>query len=75
MNATCKMFKYMTKEITRDYMMIMLVVTPFLVGVLFRFGVLLLESKVLAGFGYSDVIKPYYELFSSPFCYLGYGTV
>ncbi|MDC7278085.1 hypothetical protein NXH64_01085 [Butyrivibrio fibrisolvens] len=64
MNATCKMFKYMTKEITRDYMMIMLVVTPFLVGALFRFGVPLLESKVLAGFGYGDAIKPYYELFS-----------
>ena len=64
MAAVCKMFKYMTKEIIRDYMMIMLVVTPFLVGALFRFGVPLLESKVLAGFGYGEVIKPYYELFS-----------
>lgn len=64
MTAVCKMFKYMTKEISRDYMMIMLVVTPFLVGALFRFGVPLLEVKVLAGFGYGDVVKPYYELFS-----------
>ncbi len=64
MTATCKMFKYMVKEISRDYMMLMLIVTPFLVGVLFKFGVPLLETKVLATFGYGDVIKSYYGLFS-----------
>ncbi len=64
MTATCKMFKYMVKEISRDYMMLMLIVTPFLVGVLFKFGVPLLETRVLATFGYGDVIKSYYGLFS-----------
>ncbi len=64
MVATCKMFKNMAKEISGDFMMIMLIVTPFLVGAIFRFGVPLLETKVLAAFGYGEVIKPYYELFS-----------
>jgi fluoroquinolone transport system permease protein len=54
----------MVKEISRDYMMLMLIVTPFLVGVLFKFGVPLLETRVLATFGYGDVIKSYYGLFS-----------
>ncbi len=64
MTASCKMFKYMAKEISRDYMMIMLIVTPFLVGALFKFGVPLLEDRVLTIYGYGEVIKPYYELFS-----------
>ena len=64
MNASCRMFGFMVKQISKELMMIMLVISPFLVGIFFKFGVPLLESKVLERFGYGDVIKPYYELFS-----------
>ncbi|WP_026497966.1 hypothetical protein [Butyrivibrio sp. WCD2001] len=64
MSATCKMFGFMVKQITRDMMMIMLVIAPFLVGSIFRFGVPIFEEKILAGFGYGSFLVPYYDFFS-----------
>ena len=63
MTASIKMFIYMVKQITREMMMVMLVIAPVLAGLFFRIGIPLLESKVLSHYGLEKVIIPYYELF------------
>lgn len=64
MTASLKMFGSMIRQISHEAMMAMLVIAPFAVGMIFRFGCPLLESKVLDRFGYGDVMVPYYDLFS-----------
>jgi fluoroquinolone transport system permease protein len=64
MTATYKMFRYMVKQIAGDLMLAMLVIMPFIVGGLFKYGIPILEEKILAGFGYGEVLRPYYDLFS-----------
>lgn len=64
MRAINKMFIYMVKQITREMMMIMLVIAPVLVGVFFRIGIPLLENNVLIHYGLEKIIVPYYEIFS-----------
>lgn len=58
------MFKIMVKQISRDFMMVMLIVAPFLCGAFFKFGIPLLEKTVLLKIGYGQILVPYYELFS-----------
>ncbi|MGN0387939.1 MAG: hypothetical protein ACI4ER_03925 [Suilimivivens sp.] len=64
MRASMKMFIYMVKQITREMMMILLVIAPVLIGIFFRIGIPLLESKVLIHYGLERVLVPYYEMFS-----------
>ena len=64
MRAINKMFIYMVKQITREMMMIMLVIAPVLVGMFFRIGIPLLENNVLIHYGLEKIIAPYYEIFS-----------
>ena len=64
MTASLKMFGSMIRQISHEAMMAMLVIAPFAVGMIFRFGCPLLESKVLDRIGYGDVMVPYYDLFS-----------
>ena len=64
MTASLKMFRYMLRQISHEAMMAMLVIAPFAVGVIFKFGIPLFESKILDRFGYGDVLVPYYDLFS-----------
>ena len=64
MRASNKMFVYMVKQITREMMMILLAVSPILIGIFFKAGIPLLEKKVLIHYGLEKMIVPYYELFS-----------
>lgn len=64
MTASLKMFGTMIRQISHEAMMAMLVISPFAVGVIFKFGCPLFESKILDRFGYGDVLVPYYDLFS-----------
>lgn len=64
MKAIIKMFTYMVKQITQEMMMILLAIAPVLVGIFFRIGIPLLESKVLIHYGLEKIIVPYYEYFS-----------
>lgn len=63
MNATCKMFRFLLKQISHEMMMILLIIAPFFIGFLFKLGIPLLETKLLHRFGYGDVLIPYYDLF------------
>ena len=64
MMATYKMFVNMIKQISKEMMMVMLMIAPVIMGALFKFGIPLLESKVLSNYGWQDILVPYYELFS-----------
>lgn len=64
MTAIYKMFGYMVKQITREMMMLMLVVAPTLMGVVFKFGIPLFERMVLSRYGMQEILVPYYEMIS-----------
>lgn len=64
MKTVNKMFFYMVKQISQDMMMIMLAIAPVIAGALFRFGIPLLEEKVLFHYGLEQILVPYYEVFS-----------
>ena len=64
MKSSCKMFGLMLKQISHELMMVILIITPVLAGAIFKFGIPLLETKVLCRFGFCNVLTPYYELFS-----------
>lgn len=64
MNTTFKMFRNMVKQITREMMMVMLVIAPLLIGMFLKIGIPLLESKLLVHYGMEEILIPYYELFS-----------
>lgn len=59
-----KMFINMVKQITREMMMIMLVIAPVLAGTFFRIGIPILEKYVLSRYGLESVLVSYYEMFS-----------
>ena len=59
-----KMFINMVKQITREMMMIMLVIAPVLAGTFFRIGISILEKYVLSRYGLESILVSYYEMFS-----------
>lgn len=64
MVAAYRMFVYMVKQISKEMMMVLLVIAPIIIGVVFRWGVPLVENKVLTRLGMESLLVNYYELFS-----------
>lgn len=58
------MFQNMVKQVAREMMMVMLVIAPVLIGLVIKIGIPLLERKVLANYGWGEILVPYYELIS-----------
>lgn len=59
-----RLFQQMVKQIASEAMLILLVIAPILAGSLFKFGIPLLETKLLTRFGYGEVLVPYYGYFN-----------
>lgn len=59
-----RMFNQMVRQIAGEAMLLLLVIAPVLAGMLFKLGIPLFEAKLLAGFGFDEVLVPYYEYFS-----------
>lgn len=63
MANSIKMFGFMVRQITKEAMMILLLIAPFLAGSLFKFGIPMIEKYVCSYFGFTKCISPYYDLF------------
>ena len=58
------MFAQMIKQIGRDYMLLMLCIAPVLAGLVFRFGVPVLERFLCDYFSANEILAPYYYIFN-----------
>lgn len=56
-------FLLFIRQISRDFMLILLCVAPFLAGMLFKFGIPVLEKILCRYFEKAMIIEPYYFLF------------
>lgn len=63
MGKSVKMFLFMVKQITKEAMMLLLLLAPFMAGALFRFGIPMLECELCDYFGFSQCLVPYYDIF------------
>ena len=63
MANSIKMFGFMVRQITKEAMMILLLIAPFLAGSLFKFGIPMAEKYICSYFGFTECISPYYDLF------------
>ncbi|MGN0427731.1 MAG: ABC transporter permease [Agathobacter sp.] len=59
-----RLFHQMVKQIASEAMLVLLAIAPILAGSLFKFGIPLLETKLLARLGYGEVLVPYYGYFN-----------
>lgn len=56
-------FRQYTAQIYQDAMLVLLMIAPVLCGLVFRFGIPLLESLIEERFGLNKLLTPYYALF------------
>jgi len=63
MNAIIKSFKIFVKELTKDGMIVMILVAPFIMGTIFKFGIPFLELKLTTYFDKEYILTDYYLLF------------
>lgn len=56
-------FTQMLRQMKRDVMLISIVFVPFIVGIVFRFAIPIIEDLLTDYFGVSVILTPYYELF------------
>lgn len=56
-------FKQMIKQISRDLMLLIVCITPFLAGTFFKVGVPIAEKMLCEYFGYPQIMTPYYYIF------------
>lgn len=62
MRAIIKSFRIFLNQISRDGMLIMLLITPILTAFFFRFGIPVIETKLVNYLGQESVISDYYGL-------------
>lgn len=65
MKAMAFSFLLMLRKMKSDAMLIMLTVCPFFMGLLFRFGIPIIEHVLTDYFGFSEILTPYYPLFDT----------
>lgn len=63
MNAIIKSFKVFVSQLSKDGMVIMILIAPLLVGTIFKFGVPFLELQLTSHFDKDVILKDYYLLF------------
>lgn len=55
-------FKFGFKQILKDYMMILIIIAPFLCGMFFRFLIPVIDELISNQFGIGRIIFPYYQI-------------
>lgn len=70
MKAYISTFKFGFKQITRDYMLILMLFAPFLTGIVFRFLIPALDEFIANKFEIERVILPYYQLLDNLLVFL-----
>lgn len=70
MKAHIETFKFGFRQITRDSMLMLMIIAPFLCGVAFKFFIPILDEFIYDQFGFGRVIEPYYRTFDSLLVFL-----
>jgi len=63
-------FKFGLRQLTRDYMLILMVIAPFLCGIVFKFLIPALDDFIAYKFGIERVIFPYYQILDNLLVFL-----
>ncbi|MDD3205281.1 MAG: ABC transporter permease [Lachnospiraceae bacterium] len=63
MKKVLSAYNQFMKEIWRDYMMSVCLFVPVLMGVLFRFGIPVLDKVLCSKLGFTTLLVPYYAIF------------
>lgn len=70
MKAYMATFKFGIKQIQRDYMLILMLVAPFLCGLAFKFLIPILDEYIANKFEINKLIFPYYQIFDIMLVYV-----
>lgn len=65
MKAYIETFKFGFKQISRDTMLILMIIAPFLCGIVFKFLIPFLEGFISNKFGVSKILTPYFRTLDS----------
>ncbi len=63
MNAIIKSFRVFILQLTKDGMLIMILIAPLLIGTIFKFGIPFLELQLTSYFDKEVILKDYFILF------------
>lgn len=63
MTKSINMFVFIVRQITREAMMVLLLIAPFLAGAMFKYVIPPAEKYICAYFGRESCISPYYDVF------------
>lgn len=70
MRAFISTFKFGTRQIIRDYMLLLMLVAPFLCGIVFKFLLPALDELIARELGIEKFFVHYYQLFDAILVYL-----
>jgi fluoroquinolone transport system permease protein len=70
MKAHISTFKFGLKQITRDNMLVLMMIAPFLSGIAFKFGLPILDEILANKFGVGKILEPYFRTFDSLLVFL-----
>lgn len=70
MKAYIETFKFSFKQITRDSMLVLMIIAPFLCGIAFKFIIPVFQEFIYRNFGISGVIAPYYRILDGLLAFL-----
>jgi fluoroquinolone transport system permease protein len=65
MKAHVETFKFGFKQITKDSMLILMIIAPFLCGIAFKFAIPILDNYISMKFKVGTIIEPYFITFDS----------
>ena len=70
MSAYISTLKFGVKQISRDFMLILMIFAPFLCGLVFKFFLPFLDGFIADTFNIDKVLMPYYRIFDTMLVYL-----
>lgn len=62
MKAYLSAFKFGIRQISRDYMLLLMMFAPILCGIFFKFLIPIIDESISKGFGVERIILPYYQI-------------
>jgi fluoroquinolone transport system permease protein len=75
MRAYVASLKFGYRQITRDNMLLLMIFGPILCGVIFKYGIPILEEYISERFGLGKVLVPYYLLFDTLLSYIALNLI
>lgn len=63
MTKSINMFVFMIRQITKEAMMVLLLIAPFLAGAMFKYVIPMVEKYICDYFSLESCISPYYDVF------------